>query len=453
MEAMTSQLDDLSVDRRTALKITAGAGLAAASGWGFSAVPARAAAETTLAIWTGFPELVPFYQAVADGYGKMHPEVGFTFFSTSLREAEQKLSAAVPTGTGPDIFDIGTNISVNFIAAGLIQPNEAGIDQYLKSGGWNDFVVDFFTTDGQSYGLPLMEGSRASMYYNKAMFAEAGLAGPPATFPELVDAARKLTKIDASGRMTRSGISLRLSGQGSGITEKFRFVLEPAGGSLLVKTAGGKYHNGFDNDAGRAALQFYVDAVQKDKIDDPKIQHDADAFVAATTAMLFREAWVIGEIQQKNPSLDYGVAPIPRWRAGDPYKRLLQPWGIYVNGQSANQAAAWEFLKFLTDAANGLRLTTMTGWLSGRQDVDWAPLLKQTPQFETFVSPPKDIVYYVEPILPVWDEIQSKMADRLTAAYIDPALNGDPAKVADAIKQMAEQTDQLLKEADLYEAS
>jgi multiple sugar transport system substrate-binding protein len=453
MEEMnTSQLDHLRVDRRSALKMTAGAGLAAAGRLGFAAMPARAA-ETTLAIWTGFPELVPFYQGVANAYGKLHPEVGFTFFSTSLREAEQKLSAAVPTGTGPDIFDIGTNISVNFIGAGLIKPNEADIDQYLRSGGWNDFVVDFFTLDGQSYGLPLMEGSRASMYYNKAMFAEAGIAGPPSTFPELVDAARKLTKIDASGRMTRSGISLRLSGQGSGITEKFRFVLEPAGGSLLVKTADGKYHNGFDNDAGRSALQFYVDAVQKDKIDDPKIQHDADAFVAGTTAMLFREAWVIGEIQQKNPKLDYGVAPIPRWRAGDPHKMLLQPWGIYVNGQSANPAAAWDFLKFLTSADNGLRLTTMTGWLSGRQDVDWAPLLKQTPQFETFVAPPKDVVYYVEPILPVWDEIQSRMADQLTAAYVNPELGKDPAKVADAIHQMAEQTDQLLKEADLYSAS
>ena len=40
--------------------------------------------------------------------------------------------------------------------------------------------------------------------------------------------------------MTRSGISLRLSGQGSGIGEKFRFILEPAGGSLIARTASGK---------------------------------------------------------------------------------------------------------------------------------------------------------------------------------------------------------------------
>jgi multiple sugar transport system substrate-binding protein len=291
------------------------------------------------------------------------------------------------------------------------------------------------------------------MYYNKAMFKEAGIAEPPATFADLVAAAQKLVKFDASGKMTRSGISLRLSGQGSGIAEKFRYLLEGAGSPLIVQTASGKYHNGFDNDGGRAALQFVVDAVQKYKIDDPKVQHDADAFVAGNTAMLFREAWVIGEIQGKNPSLDYGVAPIPKWTASSPYKMMLQPWAVYVNGKSANKPAAYEFLKFVTNPENSLRLTEMTGWVSERQDVDWKPLLDKVPQFQVFVAPPKDMQYYVEPVLTPWDEIESKMADKLVAAYVDPSLNGNPAKVAEAVKAMAAQTDQLLKEGGLYGTS
>src|SRR6266404_1971715 len=189
------------VDRRTVLKGAASAGLASAGALSF-ARPARAA-DTTLAIWTGFPECQPFYQAVADAYTKLHPEIKFTVFSTSLREMEQKLSAAVPTGTGPDIFDIGTNITINFIEAGLLDPNPADIDQYLKAGAWNKFLVDFVSVKGKSYGLPIWEGSKASMYYNKTMFKEAGLAGPPATFPELIAAAQKLVKFDASGKMTR----------------------------------------------------------------------------------------------------------------------------------------------------------------------------------------------------------------------------------------------------------
>ncbi len=439
------------IDRRSVLKLTAGAGLAGAAGLRLTS-PVRAA-DTTLAIWTGFPDVQLYYKAVADAYTKLHPEVKFTFFSTSLREMEQKLSAAVPTGTGPDIYDIGTNITVNFIEAGLIDANPPEIDQYLRGGGWNKFIVDFFTLKAHSYGLPIWEGSKASMFYNKAMFKEAGIAEPPATFPDLVAAAQKLVKVDASGKMTRSGISLRLSGQGSGIAEKFRYILTGAGADTIVQAPSGKYHNGYDNEGGRAALQFVVDAVQKHKIDDPKVQHDSDAFVAGNTAMLFREAYVIGEIQAKNPSLEYGVAPIPKWTASSPNKMLLQPWGVYVNGKSSNKPAAWEFVKFLTNPENSLRLTEMTGWISERQDVDWKPLLDKTPQFQVFVSPPKDMEYYVEPILSPWDEIESKLADKLVAAYIDPSLNGNPAKLAETVKAMAAQTDQLLKEAGLYGTS
>lgn len=437
---MVRQLNGSPLSRRHALALMGAASLAAR--------PARA--DTHLAIWTGYPEIQPWYQAVAAEYAKTHPGVTFEFFSTSLREAEQKLTAAVPTGTGPDIYDIGTNISVNFIDNGLIDPNPPEIDAYLKSGAWDKSLIDFFTIKGKSYGLPLLEGSRACLYWNKTYFNEAGIADAPKTFPELIDAAKKLTKFDSQGRMSRSGISLRLSGQGSGIGEKWRYVVEAAGGSMIEQTPSGKWHNGYDNQAGRDALTLYVDAVQTWHIDDPRVPHDSDAFSSGATAMLFREAYVIGDIQSKNPKLDYGVVPIPAWKAGDPRMMMLQPWGVYVNGQSNNKAAAWDFMKFLTNAPSGFMLTEMTGWLSPRDDIDWKPLLAKTPQFAAFVSPPPDVKYYVEPVLTAFDEIETRLSDHLTAAYVDPALKGNPQKVAAAIHEMAQQTDQILKDANLY---
>ena len=41
-----------------------------------------------------------------------------------------------------------------------------------------------------------------------------------------------------------------------------------------------------------------------------------------------------------------------------------------------------------------LQLTTMTGWVAARQDVDWKPLLAKIPQFELFVSQPKSVEYH-----------------------------------------------------------
>ena len=99
------------LNRRTALKL-GGAGFAAAA---LARPHVASAADVTLAVWTGYPELVAYYQAVGAAYSKANPGVKFSFLSASLREAEQKLTAAVPTGTGPDIYDVGTNISIAFI--------------------------------------------------------------------------------------------------------------------------------------------------------------------------------------------------------------------------------------------------------------------------------------------------------------------------------------------------
>lgn len=431
------------LNRRTAMTLAAGAAIASGS-------EAARAADVTLSVWTGYPELVPWYQAVGEAYTKARA-TKVTVFSTTLREHEQKLSTAMPTGTGPDLFDVGLILSVSFIEAGLLKANPAPVDALLKGGAYKDTSVKQFTIDGKTYGLPLLFSTPA-MFWNRAMFKEAGIEGPPDTYRQLMEYAKKLTKIDATGKMTRSGVSLRLSGQGSGIAEKFRFVLEPAGGSLIVGNGRGKYHQGYDNKAGRAALKFYIDAVQVEHVDDPKVQHDADAFVAGNTAMLFREAWVIGEIQKKSPSLDYGVYPIPAWTAGGTKKTLLQHDGLYVSAKSKNYDAATDFMLFLTSKESSLQLTTLSGWVAARQDVDWSPLLAKIPQYQNFVAMPKEVEFYPEPVLTCWNEIETRLADQLPGAYVDPSLKGDPKKLADTIRKWAMQTDQILKDSDLYGA-
>jgi multiple sugar transport system substrate-binding protein len=418
-----------------------------------TAAPVAATPDTrsaTLTIWTGYPELEPFYRDVAAQFQKTHPNVQFQFLSTTLREFEAKLQTALPSCSGPDIFDVEPNLAPILVAGNLIDPNPPAVDAQVKSGAYTPYVVNYFTYSGKTYGIPMMDGSLAALYYNKDMFTAAGLDPnkPPTTFDEMMTDAIKLTKTDATGKITVSGMSMRLSGQGSGIAEKFWFFLHNMGGDIIVPSADGKgWHNGYDNAAGQKALTYYIDSVYKNKVTSPTVPSDAAAFEAGQAAMLLRESWVIGDIAKNSPNLNYGVAPMPR---DVKFDTLTQPAGIYVAKCSKNPDLAWEYNQLLTNKTNPLLQVKETGWVSDRSDVDMSALVAQIPQYSQFVNPPKDMGYYAYPLIPSFDEVETKMADRLTAAYLVKSLVDNPTGIASTIHAMAVETDSILKANGAY---
>ena len=435
--------------RRMFLKQVGAAGLAAAAAPVLRPRVSMAAAPVTLSLWTGYPELEPFYKKAAEEYAKTHSGFKLETLSSQLREMEQKLTAAIPTDTGPDVFDIGRNISLVFADAGLLPPNPPKVMSLVKSKAYHPVVVEYNTWKGQVYGIPFQEGSKPALFYNTKMFTEAGLDPnkPPTTFDELMAAARKLAKKDASGNLVRAGLSLRLSGQGSGVAEKWWYVLHAMGGDIVVQTKSGKWHNRYDNEAGRAALKFYTDAVHKYQVDDTKLQHDAAAFASEQAAMLMREAWVIGELKAKGPKVQYNTVAVPRAKR---WGGMTQPWSLYVARSTKYPDVAWDFAMFLVSPPMAILHLQMTGWTSMRQDVDWTPILKETPQFKPFLVWDKGRGQYTEPAIPVFDELETKLAERLVTAYADKSLMDKPDGIAKRIKEMAAQTDDLLKKAGLY---
>ncbi|MFA6505858.1 MAG: extracellular solute-binding protein [Treponemataceae bacterium] len=401
-----------------------------------------------LSVWGGFPEMEAYYKYAAEEYKKVKPNVEVTVLTHPLREFEQKLSATIPSDTAADIIEISMYANQKFIEAGLIPELPAKVKDFFSvSGRYSDFAKANNTYKGKFYGLPIFQG-RTALFWNKKMFQEAGLSGPPKTFAEMAEYAKKLAKYDGGGTLTRSGHSLRISGQGSGVAEKFWFVLYPMGGTVIEEgKEKGKYHAGYANDAGRKALKYYIDALYADKWDNHSMKHDADAFELEMTAMFFRESWVIGDIAKKAPNLSYDTATVPsdsRWA------RITNPVNLYVTRSSKNQEAAWDFAMFLNDPKNLLWLLDNVGWLPVRQDIDLSPVIAKKPQMKAFaLNDPKYMEFGYVGIAP-FDEIMTKLAERLVSAYLDKSLADNPAALAKTIEAAANETNEILKKAKLY---
>ena len=332
-----------------------------------------------------------------------------------------------------------TNFLSRFIDQDLLLPIPADLLTYVKSGAFVPSLLDDASYKGEVRGVPLFNGETA-LFYNTDMLAEAGLSGPPTTMDQIWDYASKLAKLDADGNVVRSGISLRLSGQGSGVAEKFWILLMQYGKNLIQETADGKYRS--TTTAPRASRCSSSTSTRcQNKVDSPDIEHDAKAFETLATAMFARESWVVADIALNAPDLvgHYGTISLPNAELGGGEY-------MFVPKASPNQSCAWDFIKFLTDQTQQLDIVTTAGWMPARADLDLNDFLAANPGYEGFLNQPKDLAINFYAPIPEYDEIITKLATHLVDAYADYAnLSANPDQIQALMDGWAAETKEILK--------
>lgn len=404
-------------------------------------------AKTTLTVQSGYPEIAEsVYKVAAVDFEREHPDVDVKVVSYNLRDHEQKLAMQFAAGTPPDVVETSTYFIAKFLAADMLQEAPADVVQYIEKSVM-PYAAKFYRYDGTIYGMPYFIGIIA-LYYNKDMFVEVGLDPnrPPRTWEELIGFACKLAKYE-EGRLVRSGISLRLSGGGSGVTEKWWPFLIQAGGTILEKTPDGKYHAGFYNQAGFDALNLYIKLLYLYGVDSYEVKHDAEAFVLEQTAMFERGAWVTGYIKEHNPHLNYGIALLPAYRQRG---TVTANFGFYVPKAAKNPDLAWEFIRFLQRPKYQLLMLEKSGWVPVRIDVDYSSILKETPQLAIFFETPEDYIVESYTGISPENEIMTRLADHLVKAFRRADLLDNSEGIWKVLEEAAAEVNQILKREGLY---
>jgi multiple sugar transport system substrate-binding protein len=388
----------------------------------------------SLSIWTGWPELDPYFKKMADEYKKTNPNVSIEITSFPLRDFEKKVAAALPSKSAADILPLNPNLALRYIQGNMLQTTPDDLVKQNNSGIHQKVIVDTTVVNDKTYGVPAFMGASA-IYYNKDMLKEAGLTDPP-NVDNLLEYAQKLAKKDANGNLVRAGMSLRLSGGGSGVGEKFWNLLAQKGGSIVKEVSPGKYKANYNTEEGYQTLKMYVDMVHKYKTDDPNIKHDTEAFQTKLAAFYIRESNVIPDTKKKAPDLNYGTVPLKA--------NVISLINYYVSSTDKAKAdAAWDFIRFITKPDNHKQLVAMSGWLAPRNDLDLSDLYKEFPQYKAFFVN-QDLQLY--PPIPEFDEILTKFADRLaTKGYTDPSFVDNPDKIKAFLNEAANETNDILK--------
>lgn len=410
-----------------------GAILSAAMLSGMSSVSAE-----TLTVWSGYPEMAPFYEHVAEGMKATHPDLDVRVEAIALREHEKRVALGLSSGTsGATLIELSGSTASRYLENDLLPAAPDDVAAFVKDpANYGSFFVETASRDGTVYGVPLFRGQGA-LFYNTDMFAAAGLTEPPKTMEDYTAYAEKLTQRDASGKATVSGWSLRLTGGGQGIAEKFWINLFQYGGAVLKPAADGKWTTDFANEAGRKALKQYLENVHTLKTVTPEMPADAEAFERGQTAMFIRESWVIGDIAAKAPDLKYATAPLPRGSIG-------LPTNLYVSAEAEGATLAWEFAKAANEPENLIWLLKNVGWLPNRSGVDYSSVTDAQPAFAAFVDYPEGYEFFTLPAIGPIEEVLTRLAAKLTAAYGNASLAADDAAIDALLKEASAEVETIL---------
>jgi raffinose/stachyose/melibiose transport system substrate-binding protein len=153
-------------------------------------------AKVTITWWhnaTADP-LKGLWDSVAKEFEKAHPNVTVKVTGYQNEDLQRTLIPnALRSGNPPDLFQAwGGGELKDQVAAGYLKDISGDVKSELASIGP---IASGWQLDGKTYGLPFSYGIEG-FWYNKDLFAKAGISAAPTTLDQLNDA---VTKLKAAG--------------------------------------------------------------------------------------------------------------------------------------------------------------------------------------------------------------------------------------------------------------
>lgn len=131
------------------------------------------------------------WQNLANQYMKQHPNVNIKITILENEAFKSKLATDMQSGNPPDLFHSwGGGVLFQYAKAGLVQDLTSAL-QGDWGNSFNQSALNVYGTNGHYYGVPWDMGG-IGFWYNKALFAKAGIAQPPTTWDDLLQDVQKL---------------------------------------------------------------------------------------------------------------------------------------------------------------------------------------------------------------------------------------------------------------------
>lgn len=291
--------------------------------------------------------------------------VGVTIKRQVVEDLRTRLLQLAGAQSLPDLVLVDNPDLAQLAATGaLVELSSQG----LTTDGFYPNVVAASTYQGKLYGLASGVNALA-LYYNKKLFADAGVQ-PPKTWSQLKDAAAKLTK---GNKQFGLGMSLPATEEGS---FQFESLLFSGGGDLKT----------LNSPQAVASLQLVADMMKAGSMPKNVLTWNQanveEQFANGSLAMMVNGPWQLPVLTKTN--VDFGIVTMPVPDAGG---TPSSPLGgeVWAASQGKNSAKAVEVIKCMTSAESAATWSKQVNYVPANQQAA-AKFATDVAAMKTFVD-------------------------------------------------------------------
>jgi multiple sugar transport system substrate-binding protein len=360
----------------------------------------------------------PFWQALAEEYTKQ------TGAKVDLRVVDwntidQQVSTMIQNNQAPDVLNL--NSFSSYARDGLLY----SADEVLSPATKADFLEPFARGGefrGRLYGFPILSSARA-FFYNKDLFAKAGVGAPPRTWDDFVQAAKKVQALGGGV----IGYALPLGPEEA-----------QAEWSIWMWNGGGDWKSGeawaINSDSNVRTLSFLADLADRHKVTqvNPGRTNRTDGafqlFKDGKVGMVMGFSPLAAQLDAEK-KVDYGVAEMPT-ATGKAVTLAVEDY-LMAFKKKGNQEPVKRFLDLYYRPENITRWIRAEGFLpvttSGLRQMSGDARLK--PYLDALPN-----ARLVPTTDPAWDRVKLDVQQTIGLA-VQPGA--DPRQVLDRLQKNA----------------
>ena len=298
----------------------------------------------------------------------------------SWNDINNVIKTRIQAGKQPDILNI--DAFAGFASDKLLYP----ADEIVSPQTLADFQPSFVqnaSIGGTQWGLPFIASARA-LFYNKDMFTKAGISAPPKTWAEMESDAAKLKKsgvtpygMPLGSEEAQAETAIWFYGGGGGYGDASKLTID----SPQNVAAAGEMQ--------KFIKQGWTQANPGSTDRTPLL----NVFIQGKIAMQVGLPPIVGQIKDKNPSLNYAIAPIPT-KDGSPFTLGVADHLMAFKNKVDKKSAIKKFLDYFYSAdvytkwgtEEGFLPTTKSGASAMGSDAAIKPFLDLLPSAKFYPS-------------------------------------------------------------------